>query len=135
MSAYIHGNLALNDRRETDADAERRRQPAKQKVLLKKTLPTGEKLLYLFTLIVCFAVMGLMSYRYAAIYETNSQLVKMESEIKALEEEGQRLKNEAAKLNDPERLLREAIQLGLLPPDEAVKLMQSSGAVALGSTE
>ena len=134
----MHGNLALNDRREADADLERRRQPAKQKVRIKKTLPTGEKLLYLFTLIGCFAVMGLMSYRYAAIYETNRQLVKIESEIRMLEEESVRLKNEAAKLNDPERLIREAIQLGLLPADEAVKRMQSnasSGAVALGPTE
>lgn len=138
MSAYIQGNLALNDRNEADADAQRRRHSSKQQAVRRKVLPAGEKLLYLFTVMTCCAVMGLMAYRYASIYEMNSQMVKMESEIQKLQEDSAMLKNQAAKLNDPERLIDAGIQLGLVPSGQAVKTLQeesNAGTVALGAAE
>jgi cell division protein FtsL len=139
LSAYIHGSLALDDRSGAAAttNAGRKTKAVTKKMYRAKVLPTPEKLLYLCAVIACCAVAGLIAFRYSLAFEMNSQLIKMETEIRQLEEENASLKNEVAKLEDPERLIDKGIQLGLAHPDDTPSAAGSpSGeAVALYTTE
>lgn len=138
MSAYINGNLALSQQQTADSYVNPRRQPNQRNVIRRKSLPAGEKLLYLVTAILCFAVMGFIAYRYAVIYQVNTDIVKMEAEIRMLEEQSAALRNEAAKLNDPQRLQQLAEEMGLKDPSEAKVAAIFGGAdeaVAMGAEE
>ncbi|MCI3921031.1 cell division protein FtsL [Paenibacillus sp. TRM 82003] len=134
MSAYIHGSLALDDR-QSIAPAERKQRGIAQTVVRAKAIPLGEKLLYLFAVMLACAVLTLIAYRYAATFELNSQLVKMESEIRQLEEENAALKNEVAKLQEPGRLMDEATKYGLVPRDELPAVAANGGATAFGAAQ
>jgi cell division protein FtsL len=107
-------------------------------VVRAKALPTGEKLLYLFAVLAFCIVAGLIASRYAAVFEMNSQMLKMETEIRQLEESNAAFKNEVAKLQDPERLIEKGIQLGLLPAGgnpAAAQTSANGGTVALSTVE
>src|SRR5690606_27949348 len=79
----------------------------------KKSIPTQEKLLYLFTIIVCVCVAGLIIFRYAQIYEVNAKMQQLEQQIQQLENENSTLELEVNLLQDPKRLIEKAKQLGL----------------------
>lgn len=137
MSAYIHGSLAVDDRRNDNAQPERQRGIAKT-VVRAKSLPTGEKLLYLFAVVVFCGVAALIAYRYAMTFELNSQMVKMEAEIRQLEEENAALRNEVAKLQEPMRLYEMGYQLGLVPQSELPAVAEAGrggGAVAMNAAD
>jgi cell division protein FtsL len=111
---YYQGNLAL------------KKKPAAEPVYMekrsrrtrKKSIPTKEKLLYLFTIAICVMVAGLVILRYAQIYEINARLHTIEKEIKAVENENSTLKLEVNKLSNPERLAEKAKLQGLRPSEE-----------------
>ncbi|PYI54581.1 cell division protein FtsL [Paenibacillus flagellatus] len=114
MSAYINGNLAIEQKPVKKAKV----QEQKKVVVKRKSIPVQEKLLYLFTVIVCVLVAGVIIWRYAQIYEMNTRMQKIESQIKALQIENNKLKLEITKYQDPKRLLDQAKQLGLVPNDD-----------------
>jgi cell division protein FtsL len=112
MAAYIHGNLAVDER-----------QSASSRVKIKETrkivyrasrLPTQEKLLYLFTVLICVVVAGTVIWRYAQIYQMNTRIHKVENQIVRLEAENSALKEKLSKMMDPELYKKEAPQLGLM---------------------
>lgn len=114
MSAYINGNLAMEQKPEKKPKA-----PEQKKVVVKrKTIPVQEKLLYLFTVIVCVLVAGVIIWRYSQIYELNTRMQKIESEIKTLQIENNKLKLEITKFQDPKRLLQMGKSLGLVPNED-----------------
>ncbi|QGQ95771.1 cell division protein FtsL [Paenibacillus psychroresistens] len=117
MAMYVHGNLAMEEQvnRETVKVRE-----IKRKVYRKKAIPVQEKLLYLFTVLLCVIVAGTIIWRYAQIYEMNTEIHTIETQIKALQAENDILKQQWNKANDPERLRIEAEKTGLsqLDPDE-----------------
>lgn len=111
MSAYVHGNLAVEEK-----------QTAAGRVKIKETrrvvyrtsrLPVQEKLLYLFTVFVCVAVAGVIIWRYAQIYQMNTRIHEIELQIKHLEAENSSLKEKVAKLQEPNQLMKEAQSRGL----------------------
>lgn len=116
MPAYIHGSSATQPR------------PAqKEKVTVKETkrvvyrnrsLPVQEKLLYLFTVLVCVAVASLIIWRYAQIYEMNTKILKFETDIQKLQAENSVLKHKVEALSSPDRLRTEATKVGLVPPED-----------------
>lgn len=116
MASYMHGSSALNDKvyRKTPTPF---RETAKT-VQSKKQMPTQEKLLYLFTIVVCVIVAVTIISRYAQIYEVNNRLQMIENDIRALENENKSLKLEVYKLQDPKRLFEAGKSLGLLPANE-----------------
>jgi cell division protein FtsL len=118
MSAYIHGTLALDERRKGASAAAVRTKAVRKNVHRGKAIPTPEKLLYLFAIITFCTVAGIIVWRYAMIFEMNTRIVQMETQIKQLEKDNTALKNEIAKLQDPQRLIDAGIQLGLKLPDE-----------------
>jgi cell division protein FtsL len=114
VSAYIHGNLALEERNQKKVKI----RESRKVVYRKKSIPTQEKLLYLFTVAVCVLVAGVIIFRYAQIYEVNTKIQKIEQEIKLLQDENETLKLEVYKLQDPKRLIEAGKALGLKEPGE-----------------
>jgi len=111
---YVQGNLALKPKRNTQAEYLETRRTVKR----KKSIPTREKLLYLFSVGICVAVAGLVIFHYAQIYEVNAKIQQVEKEIKMIESENANLKLEVNKQSDPKLLIEKAKLLGLQPSDE-----------------
>ncbi|WP_248926610.1 cell division protein FtsL [Paenibacillus hamazuiensis] len=109
MAAYIHGNLAV----EQKSGQRVKIKETKKVVTRNKTLPVQEKLLYLFTVVVCVFVAGVIIWRYAQIYEMNTRIQQIENEIRQLEAENSVLKHKVEALSDPQRMLQKAKELGL----------------------
>jgi cell division protein FtsL len=118
MAMYVHGNLALEEQVNREQTVKVRE--IKRKVYRKKAIPVQEKLLYLFTVLLCVIVAGTIIWRYAQIYEMNTEIHTIETQIKALQAENDILKQQWNKANDPERLRIEAEKTGLsqLDPDQ-----------------
>jgi cell division protein FtsL len=106
---YYEGNLAISQKKKPQVTYKETRRVVRR----KKTIPTQEKLLYLFTIIVCVIVAGLVIFRYAEIYEVNAKLQQMEQQIQSLKGENSTLELEVNLLQDPKRLIDKAKQLGL----------------------
>ncbi|TXK72094.1 cell division protein FtsL [Paenibacillus sp. N3.4] len=115
MPSYIQGNLALDQKRSTAAPKAAPRIKIKEttKVVYRnKSLPTQEKMLYLFTVVLCVIVAGVIIWRYAAIYQMNASILKMQGEIREIQAQNSALKQEVEKLQSPDRLKEEAARLG-----------------------
>ena len=109
MALYYEGNLAVSHKKKPQAAyAEKKRV-----VRRKRPIPTQEKLLYLFTIIVCVIMAGLVLFRYAQVYEVNARLQQMDQQIQQLESENSTLELQVNLLQDPKRLIDKAKQLGL----------------------
>jgi cell division protein FtsL len=118
MAMYVHGNLAMEEQINQEKTVKVRE--IKRKVYRKKIIPVQEKLLYLFTVVLCVIVAGTIIWRYAQIYEMNTEIHTIETQIKTLQAENDILKQQWNKANDPERLRVEAEQMGLaqIDPDQ-----------------
>lgn len=107
----MHGNLATQQPQRPEKKV--RIKETKKVVVRSKTLPVQEKLLYLFTVVVCVMVAGLIIWRYAQIYEMNQKILAMEQSIKEIEAQNVILKQQVDKLSDPLELEKQAKLLGL----------------------
>jgi len=115
MPAYIHGSLAVEQK---SGQKKVSIKETKKVVYRSKSLPVQEKLLYLFTVLVCVAVASLIIWRYAQIYEMNSKILRLETDIQKLQAENGLLKRKVDGLSSPDRLRQEAIRLGMVPADD-----------------
>jgi cell division protein FtsL len=114
LAAYIHGNLAIEQKSTTNKEKARE----VRRVPQQRTLPIQEKLLYLFTVAVCVAVACVVVWRYAQIYEMSSQIHSIQQRIDKLEAENSALKQEVGKLQSPQRLIDVANMLGMQPVED-----------------
>ncbi len=112
--AYMHGNLAFKEKKEQKSRYKETREVVSRKV----PLPAGEKLLYLFTIMLCMTVAGTVLWKYAQIYEVNTKMQQIEYEIEQLEKENSILKVESRKLQEPKRLIEQGRMMGLIPSSE-----------------
>ena len=118
MPAYMHGNLAVEQRTETKVQQRTQvKETTKPNLTRRKTLPLQEKLLYLFTVAICVVVAGLIIWRYAQIYEMNTNIRAIEQQIAKLEAENSILKQKVDALSDPRRMLEKAKEYGFEVPD------------------
>lgn len=128
MPAYIQGNLAVNAKPE-QRKAERVKIRETTKVVYRKpTLPTQEKLLYLFTVAVLVLAAGVILFRYAQIYQMNASILQVQQEIRKMQAENMALKQEIDKLQSPQRLQEEALKLGMGPAKDETAEMKSGGS-------
>jgi cell division protein FtsL len=67
--------------------------------------------------LLCVIVAGTIIWRYAQIYEMNTEIHTIETQIKALQAENDILKQQMNKANDPDRLRTEAEKTGLAQID------------------
>ncbi len=107
MSAYIHGSLALEQRKHAEPIV-----VTKKKVYSAPMITIKEKLMYLFIISLCVLAAGVIIWKYTQIYEVNTKIQQVEREIKALEIENNNLKLEINKLQDPKKLMEKAGELG-----------------------
>lgn len=116
MPAYIQGNLALNPKQKP---AQKVKIRETRKVVYKnKPLPVQEKMLYLFTVVLCVLVAGVIIWRYAQIYQMNAHMLKMQQDIREIQAENSALKQEVEKLQSTDRLMEEAKKMGFKPYDD-----------------
>lgn len=112
--AYMHGNLAFKEKKEEKVRYKETREVVSQRI----PLPAGEKLLYLFTILLCVAVAGTILWKYTQIYEVNTKMQQIEHEIKQLEKENSQLKVEARRLQEPKLLIEKGKMFGFIPSEE-----------------
>jgi len=110
--AYVNGNLALQPKRKPDPKESFRE--TKKIQVKRKSIPVQEKLLYLFTIIVCVIVAGVIIFRYAQIYEMNKQIKDMTRSYSAMEIEMKELKKQVETLKNPETIQDQAKKLGMV---------------------
>ncbi|WP_312890931.1 cell division protein FtsL [Paenibacillus endophyticus] len=112
----MNGNLALQPKRKQN------QQPAiketKRLVKTRKSLPVQEKLLYLFTVLMCVVVAGVIIFRYAQIYDMNLDIKKLNSEYQTMNVEMEDLKKQVEMLSDPERIRELAESQGMVSATE-----------------
>lgn len=111
MASYVHGNLAVEERQ---IPAQRVKIKETRKVVYRTSrLPVQEKLLYLFTVLVCVIVAGIVIWRYAQIYQINTRIHNVEKQIVQLEAENSALKEKISKMSDPDQLRNDIQKFGL----------------------
>lgn len=110
--AYVNGNLALQPKRKQDQQTVIKE--TKRLVKTRKSLPVQEKLLYMFTVLMCVVVAGVIIFRYAQIYDMNLQIKKLNSEYQTMNIEMEDLKKQVEMLSDPERIRRLAETQGMV---------------------
>jgi cell division protein FtsL len=114
MPAYIHGSLAVEPRTERKPAVKETKKPVHR----SKSMPIQEKLLYLFTVLVCVAVASVIIWRYAQIYEINTKVLKMETDIQKLQAENSVLKHKVESQSMPDYLRQEAQKSGMGPAED-----------------
>jgi cell division protein FtsL len=138
VAAYMHGNLAIEERQSQKPKIKETRRV----VTRPRALPMQEKLLYLFTVCICVVVAGVIIWRYAQIYDMNNKIQIIESNIQKLEAENSSLKHQIDKMNKPDQMMSDAKELGLGPSEEGQTVrigvnsqaagQKSGGKMALG---
>ncbi|MCR8655995.1 cell division protein FtsL [Paenibacillus endoradicis] len=129
--AYQYGNLAVKPKRKEQEEYIIRE--TKKKVVRKKPIPAGEKVLYLAAVLLAVIISGVIIFRYADIYYGNLQAKQINSEMKAMTIEVEQLQREVQTLSDPERIREFAESLGMVSSLDTgiiVKKPSSSGATA-----
>jgi cell division protein FtsL len=114
MPAYIHGSLAVEQRTDQKVAVKE----TKKVIYRNKSLPVQEKLLYLFTVLVCVVVASVIIWRYAQIYEMNTRLLKLETNIQMLQAENSVLKHKVESLSTPDHWREEALKIGMGPAED-----------------
>ncbi|MDF2926416.1 MAG: cell division initiation protein [Paenibacillaceae bacterium] len=112
MAAYIRGNLAVEERQ---SPTQRVKIKETRKVVYRTSqLPMQEKLLYLFTVLICVVVACVVIWRYAQIYQMNTRIHNVEKEITRLEADNSALKEKLSKMMNPELYMKEAAKAGMI---------------------
>lgn len=111
-----YGNLALRPERKPEQQQQPVRKQAQQpsKVIRRRTLPIGEKLLYLFTIAVVVLVACFIIFRYAQIYQINGQIQDTTKQYNQMTDDTKELQREVERLSDPKRIKDLAEQYGMV---------------------
>src|SRR5690606_7403501 len=101
LPQYMYGSTAV--RREEQKQVQ---YVEKVKTVKSKTsIPAKEKLLYLLMIVLCAAISSVVVYKYAQIYEINTNIRKAEQQLVNVERQNETMKLEIRKLTDPGRLI------------------------------
>jgi cell division protein FtsL len=115
--AYMHGNLALQPKKREEQKTAVREN--KRTVVKKRTVPVQEKLLYLFTIIVCVVVASVIIFRYAQIYQMNYEIKTLTTNYDKINVEMKELQKKVETLSDPSRIEKAAIANGMAYNDQS----------------
>ncbi|MUT66198.1 FtsL-like putative cell division protein [Paenibacillus sp. NEAU-GSW1] len=116
--SYINGNLAMQPKRKPDQKTVVRE--TKRVLVKRKTLPTQEKLLYLFSVIAVVLVLGAILVRQTQIYGMSVQIKQMTNEYESMNVEMKELKKQVEMLSDPERVSDLAKKQGMVESNEPI---------------
>jgi cell division protein FtsL len=122
--AYVNGNLALQPKQKQEDQTEVVH--TKRVVVTRRSLPVQEKLLYLFTVLVCVVVAGVIISRYAQIYTMNVEIKQLNSNLKTVSVELEDLKKQVETLGDPERIRKLAETQGMVSSTDGGIMLKTS---------
>lgn len=113
--AYMHGNLAMKPNKRPEQEAYARE--VRKKVVRRRPLPVPEKLLYLFTIVVCVMAASVIIFRYAEIYRMNLEIRELTQRYEELNVQIKELERKVETLSDPNEITEKAIELGMVYPE------------------
>lgn len=116
MSYHVNGSSALRRYKHE----EQRFNNQKEKVLVKHTIKTREKMLYLLIVLSCVAIACAIIARYSQIAEYNFQVQTMKHQIESMSEENNYLRLQIAEKSSPERILSAAQKMGMIRSEENI---------------
>lgn len=125
--AYVNGNLALQPKRKPDQKQQNFRETRKV-VVKRKSIPVQEKLLYMFTILVCVVVAGVIIMRYAQIYQMDLEIKNLTKHQAEMEVDMVELKKQVALNSSPEKIHEKAIQLGYVDPTDGSMIKVNTAA-------
>jgi cell division protein FtsL len=108
-----YGNLAL--RPELVPEERVQRVTQKSKAISRRSIPLGEKLLYLLTIAVVVFVAGFIIFRYAQIYQINGQIQATNKTYEQTTDQMKEMQREVERLSDPKLIKDKALALGMVP--------------------
>jgi cell division protein FtsL len=117
LSYYFRGNLAV------EVESKRSAARSKRTVKIKPTLPAGEKLLYLFFILLVVTGVGFVGTRYAQISQYNHEIQNLKQEIKEQQETNASLQQKIEEMSSRERIEAVARELGMVPASGAVEVI------------
>lgn len=129
-----YGNLALRPERVQEQPKSPARQQAQQvnKVVRRRSITMGEKLLYLVTVAVVVLVAGLIIYRYAEIYQINGQIQDTTRQYTQTTEHMKELQREVEHLGDMKRIQDLAEGYGMVKVENrSITITSNSGDKAV----
>nr|AIA15605.1 cell division protein FtsL [uncultured bacterium] len=112
-----YGNLALRPERVQEDKVQPKPIPTthRSKVTRRRSIPIGEKLLYLFTIAVVVFIAGFIIFRYAQIYQINSEIQTKNKSYQQTSEQMKELQREVERLSDPKLIVEKATAQGMRP--------------------
>lgn len=111
--AYMHGNLAMQPKR-PERKPQQQVEERRKTVVRRKQLPVQEKLLYLFTVVMCVVVASVIIFRYAQIYQMNLEIKQMTQRYEELNVQIKELERKVETLSDPNEITEKAIMNGMI---------------------
>lgn len=126
MSYYYRGNLAMEIEHE---QKKRTVTKTKRTVRMKPTIPTGEKLLYLFFISLTVAGLGFVGVRYSQISQYNYEIQSVKKENRLLSEQNSALHLQIEQMSNRDRIQSEAERQGMVFNPEAVHVIGKANAV------
>jgi cell division protein FtsL len=133
-----YGNLALRPERveEQRVQPTTRNNTAKSKVTRRRSIPIGEKLLYLFAIAVVVFIAGFIIFRYAQIYQINNEIQAKNKLFQQTSEKIKEQQKEVDVLSDLTEIKRKAVALGMVPidPKEKIKVSSKNDQTAMAGT-
>jgi len=119
MNYYYRGNLAV----ELEQEKKQRAATVKRKIRLKQSIPTGEKLLYLFFISLAVAALGFVGVRYSQISQYNYEIQSTKKENQRLAEQNAALQLHIEQMSNRDRIQKEAERQGMAFNPEAVHVI------------
>ncbi|EST52813.1 cell division protein FtsL [Brevibacillus panacihumi W25] len=126
MSYYYRGNLAMELEQEQQTSTVKK---TKRTIRLKPTIPTREKLLYLFVISITVAGLGFVGVRYSQISQYNYDIQSVKKENRLMTEQNAALKLQIEQMSNRDRIQAEAERQGMLFNPDAVHVIGKAGAV------
>jgi cell division protein FtsL len=110
-----YGNLALRPERVQEERVQPKQTTQRSKVTRRRSIPIGEKLLYLFTIAVVVIIAGFVIFRNAQIYQINGEIQAKNKTYQQTSEQMKELQREVERLSDPKLIVEKAIAQGMRP--------------------
>jgi len=85
----------------------------RKKVIRRKPIPAGEKMLYLLTVLGVAVVASIIIFKYAQLYDISLHIKQVNSEIQSFQIEREQLQREVQTLSNPERIRQFAQENGM----------------------
>lgn len=100
----------------------------KRIVVKRKSIPVQEKLLYMFTVVFCVIVLGVIVNQYAKNYDMRVQIKQMKTQYATMNIDMKELQKQVEMLNDPERIRKMAETQGMASTEQPDIMVNTQSA-------